>query len=85
MIALSVFIFWENLNAIYYNHKQLYELLKKNKKKNWRLHVHCGSRVLKNYLGIFMERMTTLLGILWLHYHGTDAEILKASTAYILL
>lgn len=29
MIALSVFIFWANLNAIYYNYKQLYELLKK--------------------------------------------------------
>lgn len=32
MIALSVFIFWANLNAIYYNHKQLYELLKKKNK-----------------------------------------------------
>lgn len=56
-----------------------------SKKRIWRLHVHCGSRVLKNYLGVFMKRVTILLGILWLDYHGTYAGILKASTAYIHL
>lgn len=33
MIALSVFIFWANLYAIYCNYKQLYELLKKKNLK----------------------------------------------------